>query len=357
MQAWWAPRCSPACPSSLPTGVGPMRWPAGPRHLPHPIVIPVSGDSRSPSWQGRGQHGGRQMQPTHGLHGRPRETAQHRQPRWVADLRNPTAGDHLWHPAARSVYTNAPSAVVHLTMSLRSSHLIGDHGFDFGATAAAYACSLCQERVFPSCPDFGSAPRAHADREHRWCHIEHLLFACPSILGTGGTLAATLLRDDLFKACFGSDHASAVLLAAFPFDRTPVAAATACLTPFLLDRCCPGTSPPLAHEVAMRVSSRCVLAWCVVCGVHKAASVGVGVGQPSPSCLVVRPFVVALPTVWSFVCAGAACCAYSCSAHVRPCAQGRGGRCPPGSGVMSDHLFILFFVDVLVDALAIKHTP
>ena len=174
-------------------------------------------------------------QPTHGLHGRPRETAQHRRPWWVADLRNPTARDHLWHPAARSVYTNAPSAVVHLIMSFRSSHLIGDHLFDFGATAAAYACSLCQERVFPSCPDFGSAPHAHADREHRWCHIEHLLFECPGILGTGGTLAVTLLRDDLLKACFGSDHASVVLLAASPSDRIPVVAATACLVPFLLD--------------------------------------------------------------------------------------------------------------------------
>ena len=37
-------------------------------------------------------------QPTHGLHGRPRETAQHRRPRWVADVRKPTARDHLWHP-------------------------------------------------------------------------------------------------------------------------------------------------------------------------------------------------------------------------------------------------------------------
>ena len=32
-------------------------------------------------------------QPTHRLHGRPRETAQHRRPRWVADLRNPSARD------------------------------------------------------------------------------------------------------------------------------------------------------------------------------------------------------------------------------------------------------------------------
>ena len=69
-------------------------------------------------------------------------------------------------------------------MLLLSSHLIGDHLFDFGATAAVYAafyaCSLCQERVFPSCPDFGSAPRAHADRENKWRHIEHLLFKCPA---------------------------------------------------------------------------------------------------------------------------------------------------------------------------------
>ena len=31
----------------------------------------------------------------------------------------------------------------------------------------------------------------------------------------------------------------------------------------------------------------------------------------------------------------------SCFAHVRPCAQGRCGRCPPGSGVISD-LLVLF---------------
>ena len=54
------------------------------------------------------------------------------------------------------------------------------------------------------------------------------------------------------------------------------------------------------------------------------------------------------------VCTGpsvAACCAYSCSAHVRPCAQGRCGRCPPGSGVMSDvfcvYLLCMLAVSVL----------
>ena len=152
-------------------------------------------------------------------------------------------------------------------MPLRSTHLIGDHLFDFGATAAAYACSLCQDRVFPSCPDFGSAPRAHADREHRWRHIEHLLFKCPGILGTGGTLAVTLLRDDLFKACFGSDHASAVLLAAFPSDRTPVVAAKACLVPFLLD-----PAAALGHPRPWRMKLQCVsvVAACLL-GVSSAA--------------------------------------------------------------------------------------
>ena len=32
-------------------------------------------------------------------------------------------------------------------------------------------------------------------------------------------------------------------------------------------------------------------------------------------------------------------CAWSCHARVRPCAAGRCGRCPPGSGVMSDLFF------------------
>ena len=57
---------------------------------------------------------------------------QHQHPRWVADLRNPLAREHLWHPTIRSVYTNAPSAVVHLVMPLRSPHMVGDHLLDLG---------------------------------------------------------------------------------------------------------------------------------------------------------------------------------------------------------------------------------
>ena len=119
-------------------------------------------------------------------------------------------------------------------MSLRSSHLVGDHRLDFGVTAVAPA-SLCHDNVFPLCPDSGSALRAQAAREHRWRHIEHLLFECQCIPGLDSSVALALLRDDLFRVCSGSDHAEAVLLAAFPTSRIPVVAATACVVPFLLD--------------------------------------------------------------------------------------------------------------------------
>ena len=62
---------------------------------------------------------------------------------------------------------------------------------------------------------------------------------------------------------------------------------------FLLDPAAAlGSHPPLAHEVAMSGSCRGILAWCVVCSVHPAASVRVRVGKPPSSCLFVRPFVV-----------------------------------------------------------------
>ena len=120
-------------------------------------------------------------------------------------------------------------------MSLRSLHLAGNHCLDFGVTAVAAACSLCHDHVFPSCPDFGSAPRAYAAREHRWRHIEHLLFACQCVPGLDSSVALTLLRDDLFRVCSGSDHGEAVFLSAFPTSRIPVVAATAGVIPFLLD--------------------------------------------------------------------------------------------------------------------------
>ena len=64
------------------------------------------------------------------------------------------------------------------------------------------------------------------------------------------------------------------------------------------------------------------------------------------SCPFVRPPVVAPPAVWFCIWPGAGPCACSWFAHVRPCAQGRCGRCPPGSGVMSD-LFLLGSIPML----------
>ena len=169
------------------------------------------------------------------MHGRPRAAARHAQVRWVADIRNPSMREHLWSAAVRSAYTTASSAVVHPIMSLRPSHLVGDHCLGFGHTGVAAACSLCHDHVFPSCPDFRSAPRAQAAREHRWRHIEHLPFECQCIPCLDSSVALTLLRYDLFRVCSGSDHAEAVLLAAFPTSRVPVVAAAVCVVPFLLD--------------------------------------------------------------------------------------------------------------------------
>ena len=59
--------------------------------------------------------------------------------------------------------------------------------------------------------------------------------------------------------------------------------------------------------------------------------------------------MVALPTVLLSVWPGAAPRAYSWFAHVRPCAQGRCGRCPLGLGVMSNFcLFVFDFVALAV---------
>ena len=95
-------------------------------------------------------------------------------------------------------------------------------------------------------------------------------------------------HDDLFKACFGSDHASAVLLAAFPSDRTPVVAATACLVPFLLDPAALGRPPP------WRMKLHCVsLVAAFLLGVSSAACTRL---PPSESVLA----SLRLPA-WSFV--------------------------------------------------------
>ena len=226
--------------------------------------------------------------------------ARHTHARWVADIRNPSVREHLWSAAVRSAYTTASSAVVHPIMSFRSSHLVGDHSLDFGDTAVTTACSPCHDHVFPSCPDFSSAPRAQATREHRRHHIEHLLFECQCIPGLDSSVALTTLGDDLLRVCSGSDHMEAVLLAAFPSSCIPVVAATACVVPFLLDPAAVlgRVSPWHVKLQCLDLIDRSVPAWCVVCGVHPPASDAVYVGTISPACLVPRPcvHVVAPPT-------------------------------------------------------------
>ena len=188
--------------------------------------------------------------------------------------------------------TGAASPVSHPIMSLQWSHLVGDHCFDFGDTAVAAVCCLSHDHVFPSCPFFGSAPRAQATREHRWRHIEHLLFECPCIPGLDSPVALTLLRHDLFRVCSGSDHAEAVLLAAFASSRVSVGTATACIVPFLLDPAAAlGRIPPW-H---MKFQCLDLVAVFVL-----AASSAVCTRQPRPrlclyafACLTGPPFVVA----------------------------------------------------------------
>ena len=141
----------------------------------------------------------------------------------------------------------------------------------------------------------------------------------------------------------------AVFLAAFPTSRIPVVAATACVVPFLLD-----PAAVLGRMSPWHMKLRCVktLGSCCsvpswgVCGVHPPAPGRICVGTLLPACLrqlVLRPCVVAPPTncvrFFAFDFAPSTCLRLILFCT---CAQGRCGRCPPRSGVMSD-LFFLFF--------------
>ena len=57
----------------------------------------------------------------------------------------------------------------------------------------------------------------------------------PVYPGQDSSVALTLLWDDLFRVCSGSDHAETELLDAFPPGPIPIVATTACVVPFLLD--------------------------------------------------------------------------------------------------------------------------
>ena len=136
----------------------------------------------------------------------------------------------------------------------------------------------------------------------------------------------------------------------FPSAHTPAVAATDCLVQFLLDPAAAlGRHPP--WRVIMKLQCPALVADFLL-GVSSAVCTrlppSVLAGLRLPAWSSVRSWLLCLRSgplsaVWSFVCAGAASCAYSCSAHVRPCAQGRCGRCPPGSGVMWVQFFWFVF--------------
>ena len=65
---------------------------------------------------------------------------------------------------------------------------------------------------------------------------------------------------------------------------------------------------------------------------------------PLLACLVLCPCVDAPPTDRVRFCPGTFACAWSCFARVRRCAQGYCGRCPAGSGVMSDLSYFIVVV-------------
>ena len=231
---------------------------------------------------------------------------------------------------------------------MRSSHLVGDRCLELEIIAVAAACSLCHDQVFPSCSNCGSDPRAQSAREHRWRHMWHMLFECQVVPGLDSSVALTLLRDDLLRVCSGSDHVEAVSLAAFPSSRIPIATTT-CVGPSLLNPPkCPAPYVPMAHEIAVFGSCRSVPAWCVLRGVHPPAPKRFCVGTLPLAYMVRHPCVVALPTGRVQFCPVALACAWSCFAHIRPCAQGRNGRYAPRLGVVSD-LFLFFQVITVIE--------
>ena len=147
-------------------------------------------------------------------------------------------------------------------------------------------------------------------REHRFRHTEHLLFDCQCIPVLDSSVALALLRDDLFRVCSGSDHAEAVLLAAFPTSRIPVVAATACVVPIPL-----GPAAALGRMSPWHMKLQCLnLVAAFLLGVSSAVCTRqpphrVFVGTLSLACLVLRPCVVAPPADRVRFCAGALACA------------------------------------------------
>ena len=84
-------------------------------------------------------------------------------------MRNPKARGLLLTDSLCMPYTAAPSAVVQPIMSLRSSHLLHDHGFSYGLRGCRDTCRLCLAQVYDLPVEFD----ADHPEEHRWRHGAH----------------------------------------------------------------------------------------------------------------------------------------------------------------------------------------
>ena len=142
--------------------------------------------------------------------------------------------------------------------------------------------------------------------------------------------ATTLVRDDLFRACSGSNRAKALLLAVFPFDCVPVMAATACLV--LRD-----PAAALSRRPPWRRKLQCLALVAALC-IREPPSASTLASIRLPVWFSVRLWLLRLQSVSAstFAQQPAPAPVLQMTAPVR----GGCGRCRPGSGIMFDVVFI-----------------
>jgi len=126
-------------------------------------------------------------------------------------MRNPEGRGLLLTDSLCAPYTASPSAVDQPSMSLRSSHLLHDHGFSHGLLGCGDTCRLCLAQVYDLPVEFD------AD-EHR--HIEHLITSCTCVTLHAALLGISCLHRDLLHATAHNPAARAVVDHAFPVGKS-----------------------------------------------------------------------------------------------------------------------------------------
>ena len=199
------------------------------------------------------------------LHGRRRAIVRHRLSGWVAELRDHSAREHLRGtlPSGqlipmrpRRLFTwlchcgrRILLEIILLTLDLR---LLPLH-----VVSARTAVSPC-------IPILVCSESAQGSKEHRWRHIERLLFEYPGISGLGGSPYPC--PDVLLRTCAGSDPAKAVFFATVSSDRALVrklqsstADMCATLQGHRLAQCPPGV---MITSVPSRIADRLSITMC-----------------------------------------------------------------------------------------------